>query len=745
MRLTLRTLLAYRDGVLSQADYEDLHRRIQQSPDAGNLLRRINELTASSNIPTPKVDATGLAGVNVIAEYLDDVLTSSRIAELERLCLEYSEHLCELAHCHQLIAQAMNTHVEVSNELYQKALAIIDPATREEARSQLLTQSRKMSKQIIAEVVEPVPSSGSNDQAALTGATSVTYSSVAVNVASPTSMSQPNAANTVPLATVVPVASSPQQAGLNLEGASLSTEVPEYLLGSRKLRWQIPASILGLTAMLVFLVWQSIGGSLDTVRNLMTADGSGKNGVAKGDGDKASEQPSDVAKDSLKAGSQKNSDDKANKEDHLGQVEDKVVDGSIDNGPASDKADSASNDSEITKGNTESATGDKQPSVAEKMPPIIDPNNLAGPSDGGATKPDQATDLSSQPSVQPNASSKIVWTPADEVEAQSVVLITTPDGSKLAEPGEELTEGRFLLPPVARTTIQAGSIKMLAVGPSVMVFNIDSNQLRLSSSNCRAIVSAKSDRAKFLIQTPCGSYGVEILDKTVWIGLEVSYRKVNKGSAVEAEAYAPTMILVVGVDAPADSAELVKIVKGENEQSITISSPAQGVAVIKNNQMETFALQSPPTWYRKRYIRAIDQLGLSDFGQALRSNNEPLADRIRALSSDNRPEVAALAIQTSMLRGDWQPFAEDLLSNDRMRAHWNSSLDLARHLIAGRPESQKELLAAFQPKLGADADRCAELVAGLSAANQNNESLLGLVKGLDGPIACPFELCPSTS
>ena len=78
MRLTLRTLLAYRDGVLSPADHAELHRRIQQHPDAGILLRRIEELVSSSSVLAPTLYAAGLSSANVIAEYLDDSLTSSR-------------------------------------------------------------------------------------------------------------------------------------------------------------------------------------------------------------------------------------------------------------------------------------------------------------------------------------------------------------------------------------------------------------------------------------------------------------------------------------------------------------------------------------------------------------------------------------------------------------------------------------------------------------------------------------------
>ncbi len=399
-------------------------------------------------------------------------------------------------------------------------------------------------------------------------------------------------------------------------------------------------------------------------------------------------------------------------------------------------------DSQNPGGSNQAAAADSKSADPNKGP--TSPTDVATPNtDAGVPKPDQPTDATNQPSAQPSASTKIVWTPADEIESQSVVLITSPDGSKLAEPGEEVTEGRFLLPPVARTTIQAGSIKMLAVGPSVMVLNVDDKQLKLTSSSCRAIVSAKSDQASFSLQSPCGSYVIEILDKAVWLGLEINHRKVNKGSAIEPDVYAPVLVLVVGVDSPADSPELVRITSSDNQQIAKITSPAQGIAVVNKAQMENFALQSPPSWYRKRYIRAIDQLGMADFRQALLGSNEPLADKLRTLATDNRPEVAALAIQTAILRGDWQPFAAHLLSNDRMRAHWTGSLDLARQVIASRPESQKELLSEMQGKLSSDADRCAELVAGLGLANQTNDGLLGLVKGLDAANNLPVRILAS--
>lgn len=712
MRLTLRTLLAYRDGVLSQADYEDLHRRIQQSPDAGNLLRRINELTTSSNVPTPKLDVAGLGGTNVIAEYLDDVLTSTRIAELERLCLEYSEHLCELAHCHQLLAQAMHTHVEVSEELQQKALAIIDPAKRDQIRSQLLTQSRKVPKTLIAEVVEPVTN----------------ILPITASVAVPVGVSQPTA-DAPPVATV---ASSPQQVGLSLEGTSLTTEVPEYLLGSRKRRWQIPAAILALAALLVYMVWLSIGGSLDNVKQMLMADGSGQ-----------------VGKDKLAQNDQEKKSDTSNESNSKHS----------DISKAGTAADSKSATSNATTTENESATeseagrsGTKRPVNADN-PAGAEKSDTAKSEEEGASNPSTSTDSVSNPveplsdllkdNAKPNEAAlpkKIVWSPLDEQEANSVVLVTNDEGSMLAEPAREIGEGRFIVPPAARTTIQAGPIRLLSIGPSMMVLNAEADSPKLISSLCRALVSTSVPGKSFTLQSPCGTYVIEILDKSVWLGLEIGYRPINKGSVVEPDCYAPVMILVVGLDAPTESTELLRVVRSDNEQVVKVTSQGQGIAVVKQNQMESFALQSPPMWYRKRSVRAIDQLGMADFSKALQASTEPLTDKLRELATDSRPEVAALAIQTAMLRGDWQPFAAELLSNDRMRVHWQTSLDLARQLLASKPELKQELQTELNSKLGPDAERVGELIGGLSSSNQSSDGLLGLVKTLDGANGLPVRI-----
>ncbi len=705
MRLTLRTLLAYRDGVLSPADYEDLHRRIQQSPDAGNLLRRINDLVASSELLSPKVDLTGLKGPNVIAEYLDDVLISSRIAELERLCLEYSEHLVELAHCHQLIAQAMNTHVEVSEDLQKKALELIEPAKREQIRSQLLTRSRKLSKQVItAEVVESPAASTAM----------VTTSVTAPNADKQTVASNPP---------VTSVTSTPQQAGLNLEGASLTTEVPEYLLGSRKRRWQIPAAILALTAALFLLVWQSVG-SWDNLQALMVAQ--------------LDSEPAKPVENNLPA--EKDPNKSKDKEPASNQNPNETKDGSASSNDAviagkdpTDNASTANSSAKATpeKSTSESSSTDKTALDNTAMPPDKDAEPAA----------DKSTDASPPPTIEPAKLTGLNWNPVDENEFRSVVLLSNDDGVKLIEEATgTISEGKLIVPPASRTTFEAGPWKWQVIGPGSMVVNVKDGKLAISTSMSRSMVSAAQPGESFTLKTPCGDYELRVQDRAVWLGIEVSYRAVAKGSLTEANVYAPVLVIVVGADGATTSQELLSVSKTDNSQVVKITSAGNGVAVIKQNEMESFALQSPPAWYRKRSVRAIDQLGMADFHAAMAMSNEPVAQRLRAIASDPRPEVAAMAIQTAVLMGDWQPFATELLSNDRMRSHWTPTIQVARQMIATNPTTIKELQAEAKAKLGVDADRVLELLVGLEAAVQTNDALTGLVKGLDSNSPLPIRV-----
>lgn len=106
MRLTLRTLLAWLDGLLSAEDQQTLAEKVSASPVAPTLVRRIQDVVENAAIAAPRVDGRGLADdPNSVAEYLDNCLPAEKLEAFERICIESDMHLAEVASCHGVLAE----------------------------------------------------------------------------------------------------------------------------------------------------------------------------------------------------------------------------------------------------------------------------------------------------------------------------------------------------------------------------------------------------------------------------------------------------------------------------------------------------------------------------------------------------------------------------------------------------------------------------------------------------------------
>jgi hypothetical protein len=106
MRLTLRTLLAWLDGVLAAADQQELGTKVAASPVAPKLVERIRDVIARPGLAAPRPDGRGLADdPNTVAEFLDNTLPADRLEAFERVCLESDMHLAEAADCHAMLAE----------------------------------------------------------------------------------------------------------------------------------------------------------------------------------------------------------------------------------------------------------------------------------------------------------------------------------------------------------------------------------------------------------------------------------------------------------------------------------------------------------------------------------------------------------------------------------------------------------------------------------------------------------------
>ncbi|MEI8318799.1 MAG: hypothetical protein WCH79_12720, partial [Planctomycetia bacterium] len=113
MRLTLRTLLAWMDGVLPPDEQSQLGEKVEGSPVACQLVTRIGACVGNPHLSAPRINGKGLAvDPDTVAQYLDNTLASERLEAFETICLESDMHLAEVAACHAILAEVAK-HPEV--------------------------------------------------------------------------------------------------------------------------------------------------------------------------------------------------------------------------------------------------------------------------------------------------------------------------------------------------------------------------------------------------------------------------------------------------------------------------------------------------------------------------------------------------------------------------------------------------------------------------------------------------------
>lgn len=105
MRLTLRTLLSYRDGVLSAKDQEELGQKLRASATAQGIARRMDAARMQIKLPRYATEPGLQCNANDVSEFLDDVLEPDRLFEMERICLKEDALLSEVASVHTILAK----------------------------------------------------------------------------------------------------------------------------------------------------------------------------------------------------------------------------------------------------------------------------------------------------------------------------------------------------------------------------------------------------------------------------------------------------------------------------------------------------------------------------------------------------------------------------------------------------------------------------------------------------------------
>jgi hypothetical protein len=174
MRLTLRTLLAWLDGVLPDDEQQELGRKVSSSVMATHLVERIRAAVGRTAIGAPKPDGRGLTeDPNSVAEYLDNTLSSEQLEAFERICIESELHLAEVAACHGILAQLARDpavehglHGDERQRIQQRLRGLLaglqDRAATEQAAIQATGEDHRESRETARALREVLVGAGGN-------------------------------------------------------------------------------------------------------------------------------------------------------------------------------------------------------------------------------------------------------------------------------------------------------------------------------------------------------------------------------------------------------------------------------------------------------------------------------------------------------------------------------------------------------------------------------------------------------
>jgi len=125
MRLTLKTILAYSDDLFDAEYRPAIEKRISEDDASGYLLERMRSAVRNPDIPVPgRYNEKEELSANLVAAYLDNLLSDVELSRFETICLRSDIYLAEIACSHQILTTILGRPAKLNRDCRLRLYAI---------------------------------------------------------------------------------------------------------------------------------------------------------------------------------------------------------------------------------------------------------------------------------------------------------------------------------------------------------------------------------------------------------------------------------------------------------------------------------------------------------------------------------------------------------------------------------------------------------------------------------------------
>ena len=650
MRLTLRTLLAYRDGVLDPKDAAVLEAKIQESSTAQQISQRLELDMRNRKIAPIPVDAREFGfEANRVAEFLDDTIATETLPEMERQCLENSMLLCEIGCCHQILSRALTIPATIPNSLRQRVRNLTSQPI---SHSGNLTRILEKHGQLRRFDPANVP---------LANATATASANRSDSRESISSLKIPG--------------SELRPSGIELNDG-LGRQVPEYLIGSDR-TWMKRAAAVSLLLIALVLVGAYAIGPIGRVQALLK----------KADRSNSADQTTPAVVPAEAKAPKDESPQDENKVDAPKPQQDAPK---IDVPPTNESiAQPAPAEPAVTG---DAVTGD---AMAAGVEDSASPPKVIAETPNMSMEKEKETvgsnDLETSRPEPSSASPRMQWLPLTKESGASIVLHRTVDPQTNVASWVRTNAGQFIeigqrlvVPPLQRTEIN--------IEPGLRWLSASENVLELlpsqeTSSTQRPRIAFTSGKA--IVFAAPGALSLEL--ECHGIGITIQFAQPDSSMAIEVVTALVPVEEAALADGKLATTSVVRLFSIEGELKYTIArgnvpnatsdqgtlSVGQYIQVETGKEIAQKELKETPNWFRSSADRPIDLLAIADFQKVMSEcpANE-IESELQKLTGRRQAEMVAIASRTRMMLGDYsQLFSADGVFNRKdLRIHWQTLL-----------------------------------------------------------------------